>query len=449
MKNPFIPLAAKLYKKYHCMRKKINYQKMYGELQQLYPLKDTERLYDDFQIRKLALILTILFIGTVSAVCLHLNSRTKASLAEGAQLVRNEWGAGDYKIILRAKAEEWSREMPFLVQERALTQREKQELQDNLKVRLPDIIKKDNQDLQHVTGNLDLAVSVPGYPFKLAWASDNTKRVSGRGEVNRKGIEGKGEWVTLTATVTYGQERIRLDFRALLLPETLNEEEGFFRMLENELAEREGGSGKEIFLPERLDGKEITWEEIRQDYSLLLILFSFLAMILVGKGMENDLERNCRKRNRQLLTDYPAFVSKLRLYLSAGLTVKSAFIKITEDYRSQKQQRHYLCEEMQIACYQLENGMMEEQVYQDWGKRCGEMRYRRLSFLLAVNLKQGNSRLLMLLAQEADAALEERRSMARKAGEEAGTRLLLPMTLMLVVVMFLVLLPAYMDFGSL
>jgi hypothetical protein len=91
---------------------------------------------------------------------------------------------------------------------------------------------------------------------------------------------------------------------------------------------------------------------------------------------------------------------------------------------------------------------MEEQVYQEFGRRCGEMRYRRLGMLLAVHLKQGNSRLLLLLSQEADNAMEDRRGMARKAGEEAGTRLLFPMMLMLVVVMVLILLPAYMGFGA-
>ena len=54
----------------------------------------------------------------------------------------------------------------------------------------------------------------------------------------------------------------------------------------------------------------------------------------------------------------------------------------------------------------------------------------------------------MLLSQEADSAQEDRMSMARKAGEEAGTKLLLPMMLMMVVAMILVLLPAYMNFGN-
>ena len=76
------------------------------------------------------------------------------------------------------------------------------------------------------------------------------------------------------------------------------------------------------------------------------------------------------------------------------------------------------------------------------------MRYRRLSFLLGVHLKQGNNQLLQLLAGEVDSAQEDRRNYAKKAGEEAGTKLLIPMMLMLMIVMMLMLLPAYLDFGS-
>ena len=40
----------------------------------------------------------------------------------------------------------------------------------------------------------------------------------------------------------------------------------------------------------------------------------------------------------------------------------------------------------------------------------------------------------------------ERRGLLRKAGEEAGTKLLLPMIIMLVIVMIVIMIPAYMAF---
>lgn len=450
MKNPFFPLAEQFYKKLRPVIGKKKNDKVCKKLLQLHPLESAEKLYDQFQIKKIAAMFMIFTIGVVSAVCLHLCSRMDERLVEGTRLIRNEWGVGDYIIILRAKTEEWERKIPFLVEERRLSTEERRNLQKQLYEELPDLIRNKNDDLAHVTSNLNLTASVSGYPFCLTWNSSDMKRIDKNGNVNREGIATK-EKVELTVTMSYGQEKEKFVYEVFLLPEASDEEEIFFQSLEDRLSEvdLEGKSLKQITLPVSLQGRGVEWKEIRQDYTVFLFFIILSGCVMVGRGMEKDLEKDCKKRNKQLLLDYPGFVSKLRLYLSAGLTVKNAFFRIMKDYESRKEQtRKYLYEEMKISCCQLENGKMEEQVYREFGKRCEEARYRRLGFLLAVHLKQGNSQLLSLLSEEADNAQEDQRNMARKAGEEAGTRLLFPMTLMLVVVMFLILLPAYLDFGT-
>ncbi len=449
MKNPIYPLAEILYKKWKDSSKANT--KVLQALAELHPLADIEKLYDNHQIRKLATILLVFIIGIVSAVCSHLGSQREGRLTDGAQLLRNEWGVGDYKVMLQAKTEEWSRKMPFLVAERTFTEHEEDELFDQLYAELPDVIKKENQDLHHITGNLNLISAVEGYPFRLNWCDTDSGRIGRDGSVDRKGVTGEGEWEELTVKVAGTGKEKRFTYKIFLLPELLNEEEIFFETLNNELEtiDSTGKSQKEITLPAILDGRDIVWKEIKQDNTIFLLILTLAGCVLVCRGMENDLERNCKKRKEQLIMEYPGFVSKLRLYLSAGLNVKNAFIRMKADYGSQKKEKNnYLWEELKIVCYQLENGVMEEQAYQELGRRCGEMRYRRLSFLLSVHLKQGNNQLLMLLAGEADNAQEDRRKMAKKMGEEAGTRLLLPMMMMLVVVMFLILMPAYLDFGS-
>lgn len=460
MKNPFFPLAAWVYRKFKPVLGKKQNPKIYKALLQVNPMENGEVLYDNFQIRKLTFMFTILAIGIVSAICLHLCSRMDGKLAEGAQLIRNEWDAGDYQITLHAVTENWDREIPFLVKNREMTKEEETYLKEKLYQALPEIIRNENIDLYHVTGDLNLISSVPGYPYNLIWSSNDNRRISTSGKVNRRDIGKEGEKVNLVVTIAGGQERASFTYEILLLPETLDEEETFFRVLGKEMQkiDSETRNQNQINLPDYIMGKAIKWKEVKADNSIFLFFLFFLVSFLIGKGMESDLEKTCKKRNYQLSTDYSGFVNKLRLYLSAGLTVKNAFLRMTADYakwqrqemlhRDKERKQWYLLEEMQISCYQLNNGVMEEQVYQDFGKRCGEMRYRRLSFLLAVHLKQGNDRLLILLAKEADDAQEERKNIAKKAGEEAGTKLLLPMMLMLVVVMLLVLLPAYMGFGS-
>ncbi len=450
MKNPFFPLAERIYKRFKPITLRRREQKIDKELQQLYPLESMEKLRDAFQIKKLTVIFAIVVIGCVSAIFLYLCSRMENRLADGVRLSRNEWDAGDYQVTLIAETEQWSRKIPFLVEARRLSEEEQRKLQEKLYAELPDLIKKENADLKHVVSDLNLVSSVAGYPFHLTWDSSNYKRISRDGKIDRKEIDTVEE-VDLTVTISYGQEKTSFTYEVFILPETFDEEESFFQSLEDLLSviDMDGISHSQITLPNHLQGKAIVWKEVKKNNTVLVIFLTAFGCVMAARGMEKDLEKECKKRNQQLLSDYPGFVSKLRLYMSAGLTVKNAFYRIMKDYENpQKQKKRYLYEEMKISCYQLENGVMEEQVYQEFGKRCGETRYRRLSFLLSVHLKRGNGQLLTLLAQEADGAQEDRRNMAKKAGEEAGTRLLFPMMLMLVVVMFLILLPAYLDFGS-
>ncbi len=53
---------------------------------------------------------------------------------------------------------------------------------------------------------------------------------------------------------------------------------------------------------------------------------------------------------------------------------------------------------------------------------------------------------MTLLTEEARRASQERMDHARKSGEEAGTKLLFPMVMLLAVVMVVIMIPAYMSF---
>ena len=52
----------------------------------------------------------------------------------------------------------------------------------------------------------------------------------------------------------------------------------------------------------------------------------------------------------------------------------------------------------------------------------------------------------MILKEEALKATTERLDQARKKGEQEGTKLLIPMMMMLAVVMILIMIPAYRSF---
>ncbi|MDE6908442.1 MAG: type II secretion system F family protein, partial [Lachnospiraceae bacterium] len=153
------------------------------------------------------------------------------------------------------------------------------------------------------------------------------------------------------------------------------------------------------------------------------------------------------QRRRELLLDYPEIVNKLALYMGAGMTIRNAFFKMGEDYKKQKKvQKRYVYEEILIACNELQGGRSEMEAYDHFGRRCQVQAYLKLSALLSQNLRKGSNDLLQMLRQEADNAFAQRKGLAKKLGEEAGTKLLLPMMMMLCIVMVIIIIPAYFSF---
>lgn len=71
--------------------------------------------------------------------------------------------------------------------------------------------------------------------------------------------------------------------------------------------------------------------------------------------------------------------------------------------------------------------------------------YRKLGMLLSQNLRKGTKGLSQILQKEAAIAFEERKGIAKRLGEEAGTKLLGPMFLMLGIVLIIIIVPAFFS----
>lgn len=116
------------------------------------------------------------------------------------------------------------------------------------------------------------------------------------------------------------------------------------------------------------------------------------------------------------------------------------------DYaRREEQEARYAYEEMKHTCHEMESGVMESESYERFGTRCGLQEYVRLGALLSQNLRKGMKGLRDILRVETIQAFEERKARARRLGEEAATKLLMPMFLMLSVVLVIVIVPAFLS----
>ena len=86
--------------------------------------------------------------------------------------------------------------------------------------------------------------------------------------------------------------------------------------------------------------------------------------------------------------------------------------------------------------------MPESEVYLDLGRRINLKSYTKLVTLIEQNRRTGTKNLRSMLELEMNDAFEHRKTTAKRLGEEAGTKLLLPLFLLLGIVMIIVIVPA-------
>lgn len=204
------------------------------------------------------------------------------------------------------------------------------------------------------------------------------------------------------------------------------------------------------YLPQEIDGQKLTWRKVPDRTGNLIAVFGLLTAVLYGGVQQEKREESRRSREEELQRDYPEIVSALVLLLGAGLNMRKAVERLALDYQNRQRngsgKPRAAYEELLYTWQEMESGVSELNAYEHLGARCQGTSYRALATLLTQNLKKGSKGLLELLEQESSEAFEERRRRARAEGEKAGTRLLLPMMMMLGIVFLLILIPAFMSF---
>ena len=308
----------------------------------------------------------------------------------------------------------------------------------------------ENEGLEHVETDLVLVKELPGYPFRIEWESQNYRLIDAEGKLQKAPVSEEGEQVGLRGIFTYHDFRAEYLIYIHIYPQTLTkEEEEKEKLLRavNEV-ERHSRESEVLLLPAELEGKKLVWSSGGNENLLIILFFTVCGAGTAYFLKDEDLKKEVKERERQMYLGYPEVVSKLSIYLGAGMTIRTAWEKICADYekRDANAVKNPVYEEMKITCQEMKSGISEISAYERFGKRCGIQIYGKFSTLLMQNLRKGSTRLGALFKEESQMAFEERKNAARKAGEEAGTKLLLPMMMMLCVVMLMILLPAFMTF---
>ena len=370
---------------------------------------------------------------------------------ENGRLFRNPCGQGD--AVYEIYVEELDTAVTVLVPEQRMTETEFREKIPEMADVLCMEILGENKSLGEVRTDLNLVKELETYGVSIEWESETPEVISYMGLVDAsadlepdKDVEvGTGRLVYLQATLRHGDWSEMVEIPVTVYPPLVTLEDRFRLMLED-LVRKEPESA-DVVLPTEFEGQVLTYRASGSSQNLVLIFLGAAAAVCLLLKERSDQNAEKKIRESDLMDAYPDLVSEFLILTGAGYSVKGAWKKMTADYgRSKKKGSHPLYEEMQIAVNQIETGMAETRAYAEFGKRCQIRCYVNFASLLESSVQTGGKNMRKLLEGEMEEAFKIRTDLAKRKGEELSSKLLLPMFGMLVVVMVMVVAPAFLSF---
>ena len=205
-----------------------------------------------------------------------------------------------------------------------------------------------------------------------------------------------------------------------------------------------------IVLPKIVNDFRIIYKDKKDLTFLLMPVIGILVAILLDAKDKEEEKEKIKRRIRLLELDFAQIISKILLYVSSGMTIRNSIIRLAEQYQKRmasddKQEKRVAYEELVVVKNKLASGYSEIGAYEDMAKNINMRSYTRFLNIIIQSIKNGNKDLKNILNMEVQDALYERKQNAKKLGEEAATKLVLPLMLMLSVIMVVIMVPAFMG----
>ncbi|SFS06237.1 type II secretion system F family protein [Anaeromicropila populeti] len=419
----------------------------------LYPGLSKRLLLKRDMCYRIALCNSIFVMGTIFILFSQCILKKADQPQEIYCLLKNNFGEGEKQVNIKAIITDqdsvYEEEVMVSVPEQCYTNNEILQFMKTAQEVLEKEVLGNNSDLLHIQNSLNFIRRLPNNPIHVSWLSSNRDIIEDTGNINNKELILPIE-VILTAVLSYGEQEIKYNIPVQVLPYQWKNNEKIKYDLKKALGEavNENKTSETIILPTKIGNRSVSYEINKKKKSINFLIILFVIIVITWIKGNQSTSNRLKKREEELLFDYPTLVNKLTLLIGAGMTVKGAWNKMILDYQKHQKSfliKKYAYEEMLVTWREMQNGKSDAEAFEQFGKRLKLRPYARLSSLIVQSIKKGLDEILDLLEEEARNSLEERKQLVKKAGEEAGTKLLFPMMVMLIIVLLIIMVPAFLS----
>lgn len=420
-----------------------------NDLRALEPACNICRRQKEYVIKKLSVCCSVVVVCVIMAFILWIKDAAAEKIVDNC-IDRNPYGDGAKSVSLLADDGINTYEVPVTIEEKQYSRAELQSLSEEAIAVMEKSILGENPSFDEIMYDLRLMGKIDGYPFDVGWYTDETY-IDGDGKLVMDVLDSP-KLVEVTAILSLGDFELEHSMTMKIHSKAVQPDtkERIGKVIQD--LEQDSRIQKNMTLPSQFENKNIQWRYKKRATGLLFLIAAPVLAVLTYFSRDRDLHMQVRNREEQMRMDFPEIVGALALLTGAGMTVPNAFLKIALDYKKRREQnekkmpRRYAYEEMLLAVYEMESGTAQTEAYEHFGRRCRIPAYNKLSMMLSQNIRKGAANLPRILREEAADAFEERKHTARKLGEKAGTKLLVPMMMLLGITMVIIMVPAFRTY---
>ena len=395
----------------------------------------------------------LMILLSISLIVMNMISDWQSGHTEVEKIRRNNYENESRRVTAVMETEiggEISRRnVELTVEPMELTEEEKTRRLDAFEEILKTLIRGENHSLKEVSVDLNLITKDPSTGITLLWSSSNPELIDEKGRVYPSGDSGKE--VDLSAVMEL--DGMTREWSVKVVHHCVPDAENFQRSLESELPEvnrliNEDSSRRYAALPDKLQsGIPVRWRNPADHRYYFAGFLALLTAVFLYRKKKSDRKRVMEERRQDISRDFPYFLDKLVMLLSAGVILTEAVYRIWGDYErfQRKTRRKVFYEELgeSVRSMRNSNAAFSSELIR-MSERLGVREFARLAVVLRDSLGSGND-LVSKLENESILMWRERKAAVQTLGRVADTKLVFPLMIILTVLIIIVMTPAILQ----
>lgn len=370
-------------------------------------------------------------------------------------LTRNDTGDGDaiYDLVLNADGLDEDYSYQLKLREEQPSDKQANELFTRAKKEIDESFCEEGQSVEQVRGHINMKEAYAKGAVEAEWTLSDYDVVDIDGDVNQDAFEAaddeQGKLVSASVELSCGEHRQLYDFSFVVFPDELDAGERLIKDINRHIDSEMSKAGtKKLTLPDEVDGVKLSWSKEKSNTAGKIAMLEIIVIVLLVLEKKEKKKTAQKERNIQLQLEYPEIVSKMAVLMGSGMTVEQSWNRITARYLDERKNKNTMpaYEEMLVTEREISDGMTGRKAYAGFAERVKLPCYQKLVRIILQSIHKGSKGVCEMLEKESEDAFDERRLLALKLGEEAGTKMLMPMMIMMAIVIAIVIAPAIIDF---